>query len=111
MRNCGGRPAPEYLKAVLPPLEAEFDLFPNLKAVMLMEDVVKKMFNRIAKKRSGRNVIPSGSTYKLRGGAFYFGDVRVFPSCIMTGGNLLIERSKFEMASADIARMPALLKA
>ena len=103
MRNCCGRPAPEYLKAVLPLLEAEFDLFPNLKAVMLMEDVVKK--------RSGRNVIPSGSTYKLRGGAFYFGDVRVFPSCIMTGGNLLIERSKFEMASADIARMPALLKA
>ncbi|MBS1368917.1 MAG: uracil-DNA glycosylase [Lentisphaeria bacterium] len=103
--------AGEDFEASLPLLEAEFDLFPNLKAVMLMGDVAKRMFNIIAKKRSGRNVIPSGSTYKLRGEAFHFGGIRVFPSYIMTGGNLQIEKSKFEMASADIARMLELLNA
>ena len=63
------------------------------------------------KKRKSEVFFRRGEKTQRSGGVFYFGDVRMFPSCIMTGGNLLIERSKFEMAPADIARMPALLKA
>ena len=32
------------------------------------------------------------------------------PSYIMTGGNILIEKSKVEMASADIAEMARLVR-
>lgn len=89
----------------LPVLEKEINLFPNLKAIMLMGDVAKKAFNMISKKSTKRNCIPSGSTYKIRGNEFYYGDIRVFPSYIMTGGNLLIEKSKCSMISDDILRM------
>ena len=34
------------------------------------------------------------STYKLRDSEFYFNDVRIIPSYIMTGANILIEKSK-----------------
>ena len=50
----------------LPYLERELALFPNVKVVMLMGDVAKKMFNQITRKVTKRNVIPSGATYKLR---------------------------------------------
>lgn len=100
---------PELLEASLPVLEAELGLFPNLKAVMLMGDVAKKAFNRIAKKQTGKAAVPAGSTYKLRSQEFTCGGVRVFPSYIMTGKNILIEKSKFQMASEDIRRMLELL--
>ncbi|MDR0767838.1 MAG: uracil-DNA glycosylase family protein [Methanosarcinales archaeon] len=90
-------------------LEKEFDLFPNLKAVMLMGDVAKKSFNAIAKKKTKKAVIPTGSTYKLRVEKFYYGDIRVFPSYIMTGGNILIEKSKAAMIAEDLIEMKALL--
>ncbi len=45
------------------------------------------------------------STYKLRDSEFYFNDVRIIPSYIMTGANILIEKSKFQMASEDIQTM------
>ncbi|HBG0469383.1 TPA: hypothetical protein KPE26_003707, partial [Clostridioides difficile] len=45
------------------------------------------------------------STYKLRNNELYYDNLRVFPSYIMTGGNILIEKSKFEMASEDIKKM------
>jgi hypothetical protein len=32
------------------------------------------------------------------------------PSYIMTGGNILIEKSKFEMAAEDISAMARLIK-
>ena len=100
---------PAAIEAGVPILSAELDLFPNLKAVMLMGDVAKKAFNIIAKQRTGKNAIPSGATYKLRGGEYYLGALRVFPSYIMTGGNILIEKSKVEMASEDIRRMLAII--
>ena len=77
----------------LPILEEEINMFSNLKVVMLMGDVAKKAFNMIAKKNTKRNCIPSGSTYKIRDNEFYHGNLRVFPSYIMTGGNILIEKS------------------
>lgn len=100
---------PELLEASLPVLEAELGLFPQLKAVMLMGDVAKKAFNRIAKRKTGKAAVPAGSTYKLRSQEFWCGGVRVFPSYIMTGKNIQIEKSKFQMASEDIRRMLELL--
>ena len=98
------------LEESLPWLEAELALFPNVRVVMLMGDVAKKMFNQIARKTTKRNVIPSGATYKLRATPFYYGEVRVMPSYIMTGGNILIEKSKVIMAAQDIATMAELIK-
>jgi len=86
-------------------LEAELALFPHVRVIVLCGDVAKKMYNRIARKTQKRNVIPSGATYKLRAVAYYHGDIRVIPSYIITGGNLLIEKSKVTMIIQDIAAM------
>lgn len=94
----------------LPYLEQELRLFPNVKVIMLMGDVAKKMVNQIARKTAKRNPIPSGATYKLRSTPYYWGNVRVMPSYIMTGGNLLIEKSKFAMAAEDISKMAEIIK-
>ncbi len=93
----------------LPLLEEELSLFPNIKIIMLMGDTAKKAFNLIAKKNSGKNAIPSGSTYKIRANEYYFKDIRVIPSYIMTGGNLMIEKGKRSIISEDISRMMALI--
>ncbi len=94
----------------LPYLEAEISLFPNIKVIMLMGDVAKKSFNMITKKSTGKNVIPAVSTYKLRNSEFYYKGIRVMPSYIMTGRNILIEKSKAEMAAADIAVMLEIIR-
>ena len=94
----------------LPWLEAELALFPDVKVILLMGDVAKKMFNQIARKTAKRNPIPSGATYKLRATPFFWGDIRVMPSYIMTGGNILIEKSKMQMAAEDIAEMYRLIR-
>ena len=93
----------------LPALEREIQLFPNLKVIMLMGDVAKKAFNIISKKESGKNAVPSISTYKLRNTEIFYKGIRIIPSYIMTGQNILIEKSKFEMASEDIAPMYKLI--
>lgn len=95
----------ETIDASLPWLEAELALFPNVQVIMLMGDVAKKMVNVIVKKQTKRNVIPSGATYKLRATPFYHGSIRVIPSYIITGGNLLIEKSKVRMITEDITTM------
>lgn len=89
----------------LPVLERELSLFPYLRAVMLMGDVAKKAFNLIARRKTGKNAIPAGSTYKLRGTVFNSMGWRIFPSYIMTGRNILIEKSKMAMAAEDIRAM------
>ncbi len=94
----------------LPYLEAELSLFPNIKVIMLMGDVAKKAFNMITKKLTKKNVIPAISTYKLRNSEIYYGDIRVMPSYIMTGGNILIEKSKVTMVTEDIATMLEIIK-
>lgn len=98
------------LEESLPSLEKELALFPNLKVIMLMGDVAKKAFNMISKKTAKKNVVPNISTYKLRGSEILYNGIRIMPSYIMTGQNLLIEKSKFEMASEDIATMYELIK-
>lgn len=94
----------------LPYLEAELSLFTNIKVIMLMGDVAKKAFNMITKKTTKKNVIPSISTYKLRHSEIYYNGVRVMPSYIITGGNILIEKSKASMATEDIATMLEIIK-
>ena len=89
----------------LPYLEAELSLFPNIKVIMLMGDVAKKAFNMITKKATKKNAIPAVSTYKLRSSEIYYKGIRVMPSYIMTGGNILIEQSQVTMATEDIAAM------
>ena len=90
-------------------LEKELELFTNLQVVMLMGDVAKKAFNMISKKSTKKNAVPGISTYKLRNTEIFYKGWRILPSYIMTGQNLLIEKSKFQMASEDIALMYRLI--
>jgi uracil-DNA glycosylase len=95
----------DALKAQLPILEAELALFPNLKVIMLMGDVAKKAVNMIVKAKTKKNIIPADSTYKIRNNEYFWGSIRVFPSYIMTGKNLLIEKGKCDTIADDIHRM------
>ncbi len=100
----------ESIEESLPYLERELALFPNVKVVMLMGDVAKKAFNLINRKATGKNTVPGISTYKLRNTEIFYNGIRILPSYIMTGQNILIEKSKFEMASEDIATMYRLIR-
>ena len=100
----------ESIEDSLPYLEKELALFPNVKVIMLMGDVAKKAFNMISKKATKKNAVPSISTYKLRNTEIFYNGIRIIPSYIMTGQNILIEKSKFEMASKDIETMYRLIK-
>lgn len=99
----------ESIEDSLPYLEKELELFPNLHIVMLMGDVAKKAFNLISKKTTKKNAVPGISTYKLRNTEILHKGWRILPSYIMTGQNILIEKSKFKMASEDIALMYELI--
>lgn len=83
-------------------LEEEIDYFPNLKVIILNGDIAIRALNYISKKRNGERVIPAGSTYKIRKNVFHYGEVRVFPSYILTGRNILIEKSKRRMITEDL---------
>jgi uracil-DNA glycosylase len=91
-------------------LEQEINLFPNVKVFMLMGDVAIRMMNNIWKKQTGKRVIPAGSTYKIRGQAYYLGDIRVFPSYTPAGKNFLIEKSKRRMVAEDIGEALKLIQ-
>jgi uracil-DNA glycosylase len=84
-------------------LEKELLLFPNIEVYMLMGDVAIKAFNYISKSQTGKNTIPTGSTYKIRKSEFHYQGRRVFPSYVQTGQNYLIEKSKREMIAEDLA--------
>ena len=94
--------SPDTMKNCSKILEQEIALFPNVKVFMLMGDVSIKMMNNIWKNQTGKKVIPAGSTYKIRGQAYYFKDIRVFPSYTPAGKNFLIEKSKRRMVAEDI---------
>lgn len=86
-------------------LEEELKLFPNLKVIMLMGDVAIKSLNYIARKEGRKPAISAGSTYKIRKERWEWKGLRIFPSYIMTGKNILIEKSKREMIAGDIHQM------
>lgn len=114
--NAVKKPKNEYsiergmIEESLPYLEKELSLFPTIKVLMLMGDVAKKAFNMITKKETKKLVIPAISTYKIRSQELYYKKFRVLPSYIMTGKNILIEKSKFNMTSEDIACMYDIIK-
>lgn len=83
-------------------LENELNLFPKLKATLLMGDTAIKAMNLIAQRSTGKRIIPSGSTYKTRKGKYFFKQFRVFPSYLQTGKSYLIEKSKRKMIAEDI---------
>ena len=85
-------------------LEEELKLFPNLKVIMLMGDVAIKALNYIAQRGGDGRVVPAGSTYKIRGGEYFFQDIRVFPSYLQVGPSYGIEKSKQRMIVEDIQR-------
>ena len=84
-------------------LEEELALLPNVRVLMLMGDVAIKSLNYIAKRSGGQRVIPAGSTYKIRGEEYYYGETRAFPSYLQAGPSFFIEKSKRKMIAEDIA--------
>jgi uracil-DNA glycosylase len=83
-------------------LENEVNLFPKTKALLLMGDTAIKAMNYIAKRTTGKAMIPSGSTYKIRKGDHHYKQFKVFPSYLQTGKSYLIEKSKRKMIAEDI---------
>jgi hypothetical protein len=84
-------------------LERELALFPNVQAYLLMGDVAIKALNYVAKRAGEPRVIPAGSTYKIRGGAYHFRGARAYPSYLQAGPSFFIEKSKRAMIAEDIA--------
>ena len=94
--------SPATMKNCSQLLEKEISLFPNVKVFLLGGDVAIKMMNSIWKQKTGKRVVPAGSTYKIRGQAFYYEEKRVMPSYTPAGKNFLIEKSKRKMVAEDI---------
>ena len=90
-------------------LEKELALFPNVKVIMLMGDFAIKAINYFSKRQTGKKVIPSGSTYKIRGNEYFFGNIRVFPSYLQAGPAFFIEQSKRRMIKEDLKHAIKLL--
>ena len=84
-------------------LEQELALFPHIQVYLLMGDVAIKAVNQIARRAGEGRVIPAGSTYKLRGEAYYFHGKRAFPSYLQAGPSFFIEKVKRKMIAEDIA--------
>lgn len=84
-------------------LERELELFPNVRAYLLMGDVAIRAVNYIGERVGEGKAIPAGSTYKIRGGEFYFRGERAFPSYLQAGPSFFIEKSKRRMIAEDIA--------
>jgi len=83
-------------------LESEMDVLPRIEAILLMGDTAIKSMNYIAKRETGKRVVPSGSIYKIRKNEYFYNDVRVFPTYLQTGKSYLIEKSKRKMIADDI---------
>jgi hypothetical protein len=67
-----------------------------------MGDTAIKAMNFLAEKNTGRRVIPSGSTCKIRKNKYYCRQIRIYPSYLRTGKSYLIERSKRKMIAEGI---------
>jgi len=83
-------------------LEEELNLFPNVQVYMLMGDVAIKAINYISQRAGAGRAVPAGSTYKIRGGEYFFRGRRAFPSYLQVGPSFGIEKSKQRMIAEDI---------
>ena len=90
-------------------LEKEIDQFPSVKIYLLMGDVAIQAVNSIARRNGEPRVIPPGSTYKIRGGSFFFRGKRAFPSYLQAGPSFFIEKSKRKMIAQDISQALSLI--
>ena len=90
-------------------LEKEIDLFPNVKVYLLMGDVAIKAVNSIANKNREARAIPAGSTYKIRGGEFFFRGRRALPSYVQAGPAFFVEKAKRKMIAEDISKAVGLV--
>jgi len=93
----------------------EIDVDPNaIKIVMISEaapaDLSDYYYAFIARRAGQDRVIPAGSTYKIRGGEFYFRGARALPSYLQVGPSFDIEKSKRRMIAEDIAAALLLAK-
>ncbi len=84
-------------------LEHELAPLTEVRAYLLMGDVAIRALNEIARRRTGRRVIPAGATYKLRSGTYMYGQARAYPSYLQAGPSFFIEKSKRRMIAEDIA--------
>lgn len=91
-------------------LEKELNIFPDVRAILLMGDTAIKAINCISQRSRKGRVIPAGPTYKIRKGEYYFNGIRVFPSYLQTGKNFLIEKSKRQMVADDIKNAFAIVE-
>ena len=91
-------------------LEKELDYFPNISAIMLMGDFAIKAINYIWKRKYNEKIIPTGSTYKIRGGKYESNGIRFFPSYTQTGDSFGLEKSKVEMIKEDVKIAMNLIK-
>ncbi len=83
-------------------LQEELQLFPDVRAILLMGDVAIKALNYVSNRLGEGKVVPSGSTYKIRHGRYHFRQARVFPSYLQAGPSFFIEKSKRRMIAEDI---------
>jgi len=102
--------SPETIENCSRILEKEIDLFPKIKTILLMGDTAIKAMNYIAKRNTGKTIIPSGSTYKIRKNKYFYKQLRVFPSYLQTGKSYLIEKSKRKMIAEDIKAALAIVQ-
>lgn len=83
-------------------LEAELDMFPNVKSILLMGNTAIRAINAIAQRRFGAPAIPTGSAYKVKGHEYPFGDISLFPSYPASGRNLSVEGNRQDVVAVDI---------
>ncbi len=83
-------------------LEAEIDMFPNVKSILLMGNTAIRAINAVAQRKLGAPVIPTGSAYKVKGHEYAFGDVSLFPSYPESGRNLSVEGNRQDVIAVDI---------
>lgn len=89
-------------------LQQELELFPDIRAILLMGDVAIKALNYISSRVGEGKAVPTGSTYKIRRGKYHFREARVFPSYLQAGPSFFIEKSKRRMIAEDIKAASAI---
>lgn len=91
-------------------LEKELELFPRVRAYLLMGDVAIRALNCIAFRQGLARVIPAGSTYRIRDKEYFYKGARAFPSYLQAGPSFFIEKSKRRMIGEDISSAMAIVR-
>ncbi len=68
-----------------------------------MIDAAIKALNAVARRKQEPEVIPAGSTCKIRGQKYSFRGGRAFSSYLQAGPSFYIEKSKRLMTAEDIS--------